>query len=56
MIMRCLFFVFNKQFFRKHADARWFTFEEIKVMQDKLRHIRIVEVIKKYEKDFKNFI
>jgi len=34
-------------------DAQWFSFEELKNMQDKLRHIWILEVINKYEKDFK---
>jgi 8-oxo-dGTP diphosphatase len=35
-------------------DAQWFTLEELKAMSDKLRHIWILEVINKYEKDFKN--
>lgn len=36
-------------------DAQWFSFEELKTMQDNLRHIWILEVINKYEQEFKNF-
>lgn len=36
-------------------DAQWFTFAELISMQDKLRHIWILEVIDKYEREFKNF-
>jgi len=34
-------------------DAQWFTLEELKNMQEKLRHIWILEVINKYEQEFK---
>lgn len=34
-------------------DAKWFSFEDIKKMADKLRHKFILEVIDKYEQEFK---
>jgi 8-oxo-dGTP diphosphatase len=37
-------------------DAQWFSLKELEAMRDKLRHVWILEVIKKYEQQFKNFV
>jgi ADP-ribose pyrophosphatase YjhB (NUDIX family) len=36
-------------------DAKWFSFEEIESMRDKLRGSWILEALIKYEENFKNF-